>query len=46
MGKKGGRYGKYGEQKRRERFQKKSFSDFKPQLNQKSKERWRNKQEK
>ncbi|MCX8012545.1 MAG: hypothetical protein N3A64_05285 [Desulfobacterota bacterium] len=46
MGKKGGRFGKYGEQKRKECFRNKPLPEVKPQLDLKPTERWRSKKTK
>jgi|WetSurSiteA1Bulk_404760.scaffolds.fasta_scaffold06937_3 hypothetical protein len=46
MMKKGGRYGKYGEQKRRERFQQKRSTECKFQPKPSPMEKWRGKKDK
>jgi len=46
MTKKGGRYGKYGEQKRRERFQQKRLTECKFQPKPSPMEKWRGKKDK
>jgi len=46
MMKKGGRYGKYGEQKRRERFQQKRLTECKFYPKQSSREKWKGKKDK
>jgi hypothetical protein len=46
MTKKDGRYGKYGEQKRRERFQQKRLTECKSQTKPSPMEKWRGKKDK